>query len=149
VHVLLLDDILLLMQKVDDKMVLKCHGKNSMGMTEGKQVLCPIIKLGSVLARDVATDRKAFFVLFQTETGGQIYELVAQTISERRNWCEKIQSTQEALKLLRPSLVPRNSLVPPSSSAPLSPTMSYRDPMLNSENGFSTRDRINSELTSK
>ncbi|XP_067881590.1 rho guanine nucleotide exchange factor 1-like isoform X2 [Heterodontus francisci] len=149
VHVLLLDDILLLMQKVDDKMVLKCHSKNSMGVSEGKQMLCPIIKLGSVLARDVATDRKAFFVLFQTETGAQIYELVAQTVSERKNWCDKILSTQNALNLMRPSMVPRNSLVPPSANIPLSPTMSYREPMLSPENNFSTRDRINSDLNAK
>ncbi|XP_078392247.1 rho guanine nucleotide exchange factor 1, partial [Cetorhinus maximus] len=149
VHVLLLDDILVLMQKVDDKMVLKCHSKNSMGVSEGKQMLCPIIKLGSVLARDVATDRKAFFVLFQTSTGAQIYELVAQTVSERRNWCEKILSTQEALSQLKPSMAPRNSLVPPSANMPLSPTMSYKEPMLNSENSFSTRDRINSDFSAK
>ncbi|GCB81591.1 hypothetical protein scyTo_0022201, partial [Scyliorhinus torazame] len=118
VHVLLLDDILVLMQKVDDKMVLKCHSKNSVGGS----MLCPVIRLGSLLARDVATDRKAFFVLFQTTTGAQIYELVAQTVSERRSWCEKILNTQNALKQLKPSMLGRNSLVPPATNMPLSPT---------------------------
>jgi len=55
VHVLLLDGCLVLMQKVDDKMVLKCHSKTLVGALDGKQMLSPIIKLGSVLARDVAT----------------------------------------------------------------------------------------------
>ncbi|XP_059824279.1 rho guanine nucleotide exchange factor 1-like [Hypanus sabinus] len=145
VHVLLLDDSLVLMQKVDDRMVLKCHSKNSSSTAEGKQLLCPIVKLGSVLARDVATDRKAFFILFHTWTGPQIYELVASTVSERRSWCDKIQSTQAALSLAKPSMAGRNSLVPPPGNAPLSPT----EPMMSSENGFSTRDRIGSELTGK
>ncbi|XP_059833534.1 rho guanine nucleotide exchange factor 1-like [Hypanus sabinus] len=118
VHVLLLDDSLVLMQKVDDRMVLKCHSKNSSSTAEGKQLLCPIVKLGSVLARDVATDRKAFFILFHTWTGPQIYELVASTVSERRSWCDKIQSTQAALSLAKPSMAGRNSLVPTSGKCP-------------------------------
>ncbi|XP_072122365.1 rho guanine nucleotide exchange factor 1 isoform X2 [Mobula birostris] len=145
VHVLLLDDSLVLMQKVDERMVLKCHSKNSSSTAEGKQLLCPIVKLGSVLARDVATDRKAFFIIFQTSTGAQIYELVAPTVSERRSWCDKIRTTQEALNLMKPSMTGRNSLVPPQGNAPLSPT----EPMMSSENGFSSRERIGSELTGK
>ncbi|XP_062912780.1 rho guanine nucleotide exchange factor 1b isoform X2 [Mobula hypostoma] len=145
VHVLLLDDSLVLMQKVDERMVLKCHSKNSSSTAEGKQLLCPIVRLGSVLARDVATDRKAFFIIFQTSTGAQIYELVAPTVSERRSWCDKIRTTQEALNLMKPSMTGRNSLVPPQGNAPLSPT----EPMMSSENGFSSRERIGSELTGK
>lgn len=143
IHVLLLEDILVLMQKLDDRMVLKCHSKVASTTGEGKQMLVPIIRLGTVLARDVATDRKAFFILFQAGTGPQIYELVAQTVSERRSWCEKIQSTQEALKLARPVTSGRSSLVPPPGITPLSPTES----MMNTENGFSIRDRVSMDIS--
>ncbi|XP_069796032.1 LOW QUALITY PROTEIN: rho guanine nucleotide exchange factor 1-like [Narcine bancroftii] len=141
VHVLLLEDILVLMQKVDDRMVLKCHSKNSTDPSEGKQMLCPIVRLGGVLARDVATDHKAFFILFQTSTGAQIYELVASSVSERRSWCENIEKTQEALKLSRPLMTARNSLTVNQVNAPLSPT----EPLSNPENGFLPHDRICSE----
>ncbi|MGH0178015.1 UNVERIFIED_CONTAM: hypothetical protein FKN15_076320 [Acipenser sinensis] len=56
VQVLLLTDILVLLQKQDDKMVLKCQSKSGSVAQDGKQVLSPIIKLNSVFCREVATD---------------------------------------------------------------------------------------------
>lgn len=55
VHCVLLSDLLVLMQKQDDKMVLKCQSKSNIAVQEGKQMLSPIIKLQSVFLRDVAT----------------------------------------------------------------------------------------------
>lgn len=45
----------MLLQKQDDKMVLKCHSKSTIAVQEGKQMLSPIIKLDSVFLREVAT----------------------------------------------------------------------------------------------
>lgn len=45
----------MLLQKQDDKMVLKCQSKSNIAMQEGKQMLSPIIKLDSVFLREVAT----------------------------------------------------------------------------------------------
>lgn len=55
VHCLLLDDLLVLAQKQEDKMLLKCQSKSNIAMQEGKQMLSPIIKLDSVFLREVAT----------------------------------------------------------------------------------------------
>lgn len=105
----------MLLQKQDDKMVLKCQSKSNIAMQEGKQMLSPIIKLDSVFLREVATgqlctvvsqiyrvtsvlrsitfnlpiafffsDRKAFYVIFTWDSGAQIYELVAQSVGERK-----------------------------------------------------------------
>lgn len=115
----LLGELLVLLQKQDDKMVLKCHSKSNIAVPEGKQMLSPIIKLDSVFLREVATgqlhtvvfhtvtvtsivrsilfnsqvaflfffflpDNKAFYVIFTWESGAQIYELVAQSVAERK-----------------------------------------------------------------
>lgn len=55
VQCVLLGDLLVLLQKQDDKMVLKCHSKSTIAVQEGKQMLSPIIKLDSVFLREVAT----------------------------------------------------------------------------------------------
>ncbi len=118
VQCVLLGDLLVLLQKQDDKMVLKCQSKSNIAVQEGKQMLSPIIKLDSVFLREVATgqpaavvsqtstvtsivrsasfnlsdcclftvlsDRKAFYVIFTWDSGAQIYELVAQSVGERK-----------------------------------------------------------------
>lgn len=98
VHCVLLSDLLVLLQKQDDKMVLKCQSKSNIAAQEGKLMLSPIIKLESVFLRDVATDPKALYVIFTWDSGAQIYELVAQSIGERKNWTEAIKSAVEDLK---------------------------------------------------
>uniref|UniRef100_A0A8C4DBC7 Rho guanine nucleotide exchange factor (GEF) 1 n=1 Tax=Dicentrarchus labrax TaxID=13489 RepID=A0A8C4DBC7_DICLA len=84
VQCVLLGDLLVLLQRQDDKMVLKCQSKSNIAVQEGKQMLSPIIKLDSVFLREVATDRKAFYVIFTWDSGAQIYELVAQSVGERK-----------------------------------------------------------------
>lgn len=55
---MLLCDLLVLLQKQDDKMVLKCQSKSTIAVQEGKQMLSPIIKLDSVFLREVATGQR-------------------------------------------------------------------------------------------
>uniref|UniRef100_H3CRZ0 Rho guanine nucleotide exchange factor (GEF) 1 n=1 Tax=Tetraodon nigroviridis TaxID=99883 RepID=H3CRZ0_TETNG len=98
VQCVLLGDLLVLLQKQDDKMVLKCQSKSNIAVQEGKQMLSPIIKLNSVFLREVATDRKAFYVIFTWDSGAQIYELVAQSVGERKIWTEVIKSAVDDLK---------------------------------------------------
>ncbi|KAJ6663817.1 hypothetical protein lerEdw1_009896 [Lerista edwardsae] len=99
VHVLLLDDMLVLLQKQEERLVLKCHSRTITPTPDGKQMLSPIIKLNSAMTREVATDHKAFYVLCSWENSAQIYELVAQTVSERKTWCSVISETAGCLKL--------------------------------------------------
>uniref|UniRef100_A0AAR2K1I4 Rho guanine nucleotide exchange factor 12 n=1 Tax=Pygocentrus nattereri TaxID=42514 RepID=A0AAR2K1I4_PYGNA len=83
-YTLLLEDILVLTQRQDEKLILKCHSKNLAGTAETKHTFSPIIKLSTVMVRSVATDNKSFFVLSMSDNGAQIYELMAQTVSEQR-----------------------------------------------------------------
>ncbi|XP_057195407.1 rho guanine nucleotide exchange factor 1b isoform X2 [Triplophysa rosa] len=130
VHCVLLSDLLVLMQKQDDKMVLKCQSKSNIAVQEGKQMLSPIIKLQSVFLRDVATDPKALYVIFTWDSGAQIYELVAQSVGERRNWTEVIKSAVDELKKRKGSgldrqragSVPSSAIGPGLFHPPLSPT---------------------------
>uniref|UniRef100_G3WW43 Rho guanine nucleotide exchange factor 11 n=1 Tax=Sarcophilus harrisii TaxID=9305 RepID=G3WW43_SARHA len=79
-HVLLLEDLLVLLQKQDEKLLLKCHSKTSLGSSDNKQTFSPVLKLNAVLIRSVATDKRAFFIICTSELGPpQIYELVALT----------------------------------------------------------------------
>ncbi|XP_054855186.1 rho guanine nucleotide exchange factor 11 isoform X2 [Eublepharis macularius] len=89
-HVLLLEDLLVLLQRQDEKLVLKCHSK-----TDTKQLFSPVLKLSSVLIRSVATDKRALFIICTSELGPQIYELVASTSSEKNTWMELLD---EAVK---------------------------------------------------
>ncbi|XP_063295747.1 rho guanine nucleotide exchange factor 11 isoform X3 [Pelobates fuscus] len=91
VHVLLLEDLLVLLQKQDEKLVLKCHSKTNVVSTDTKQTFSPIIKLNSILVRSVATDKKALFIICTSELGPQIYELVALTSSEKNTWKELLE----------------------------------------------------------
>ncbi|XP_056299723.1 rho guanine nucleotide exchange factor 1b isoform X2 [Pseudoliparis swirei] len=127
VQCVLLGDLLVLLQRQDDKMVLKCQSKSNIAVQEGKQMLSPIIKLDSVFLREVATDRKAFYVIFTWDSGAQIYELVAQSVGERKLWTEVIKSAVDDLKKsgvpMRLMLPPGGALFSPTTmTAPLSPT---------------------------
>ncbi|KAL7981023.1 hypothetical protein Chor_005257 [Crotalus horridus] len=58
VHVLLLDEILVLLQKQEERLVLKCHSRTITPTPDGKQMLSPIIKLNSAMTREVATEQE-------------------------------------------------------------------------------------------
>ncbi|XP_023186080.1 rho guanine nucleotide exchange factor 1 isoform X3 [Xiphophorus maculatus] len=132
VHCLLLDDMLVLAQKQEDKMLLKCQSKSNITAQEGKQMLSPIIKLDSVFLREVATDRKAFYVIFTWDSGAQIYELVAQSVAEMKTWHDIIKSTVDVLKKSGTSI--RLHIPPGVGITPLSPT-TLSAPLNPSENG--------------
>ncbi|XP_075463770.1 rho guanine nucleotide exchange factor 11 isoform X5 [Ascaphus truei] len=90
-NVLLLEDLLVLLQRQDEKLVLKCHSKATVVSSDTKQTFSPVIKLNSVLVRSVATDKRALFIICTSELGPQIYELVALTSSEKNTWKELLE----------------------------------------------------------
>uniref|UniRef100_A0A4X2KSC5 Rho guanine nucleotide exchange factor 1 n=1 Tax=Vombatus ursinus TaxID=29139 RepID=A0A4X2KSC5_VOMUR len=49
------------------------------------------------------TDHRAFYVIFTWDQEAHIYELVAQTVSERKHWCTLITDTAGSLKVPAPS----------------------------------------------
>uniref|UniRef100_A0A8C8GQ90 Rho guanine nucleotide exchange factor (GEF) 12a n=1 Tax=Oncorhynchus tshawytscha TaxID=74940 RepID=A0A8C8GQ90_ONCTS len=116
-YTLLLEDILVLLQKQDERLILKCHSKNLSGTADTKHIFSPIIKLNAVLVRSVATDNKSFFVLSMSDNGAQIYELMAQTVSEQRMWQRQITQRADAMKVKPNSVIPlpQTEYVPPLS----------------------------------
>jgi len=60
-YTLLLEDILVLLQRQDEKLILKCHSKNLAGTAETKHIFSPIIKLSTVMVRSVATGKELCF----------------------------------------------------------------------------------------
>ncbi|KAJ8005247.1 hypothetical protein DPEC_G00144660 [Dallia pectoralis] len=137
VQCVLLRDMLVLFQKQDDKMVLKCQNKSNVTAVEGKLMLSPIIKLQSAFLREVATDRKAFYVIFTWESGAQIYELVAQSVAERKTWTEVIKTAADELKKAGPTSLDlkRNNSISIGGGCN-SPTNILFQPLLSpSENG--------------
>ncbi|XP_015739908.1 rho guanine nucleotide exchange factor 11 isoform X1 [Coturnix japonica] len=118
-HVLLLEDLLVLLQKQDEKLVLKCHGKTALGSLDNKQTFSPILKLNSVLIRSVATDKRAFFIICTSELGPQIYELVALTSSEKNTWMEVLEeAVQSAMR--NATFPPKRQMPEPTRMAPSS-----------------------------
>ncbi|XP_055780753.1 rho guanine nucleotide exchange factor 1-like isoform X3 [Salvelinus fontinalis] len=136
VQCVLLGDLLVLLQKQDDKMVLKCQSKSNIAVQEGKQMLSPIIKLDSAFLREVATDRKAFYVIFTWDSGAQIYELVAQSVGERKNWTDVIKMAVDELKKTGPpSDLKRGNSILTGGGHPYSPTTFPQPPLSPTENG--------------
>ncbi|XP_059269592.1 rho guanine nucleotide exchange factor 11 isoform X7 [Mustela nigripes] len=126
-HVLLLEDLLVLLQRQDEKLLLKCHSKTAAGSSDSKQTFSPVLKLNAVLVRSVATDKRAFFVICTSELGPpQIYELVALTSSDKNTW---MQLLEEAVRnaTRRPGGAPALAHPPPpgpQAPAQQSPTPS-------------------------
>ncbi|XP_053278637.1 rho guanine nucleotide exchange factor 12 isoform X3 [Pleuronectes platessa] len=105
-YTLLLEDILVLLQKQDERLILKCHSKNLAGTADTKHIFSPIIKLNTVLVRSVATDNKSFFVLSMSDNGAQIYELMAPTVADQITWQRLIIQRAEAMKVKPHSIIP-------------------------------------------
>ncbi|XP_023560218.1 rho guanine nucleotide exchange factor 1 isoform X1 [Octodon degus] len=131
VHVLLLGDLLLLLQRQDERLLLKSHSRTLTPTPDGKTMLRPVLRLTSAMTREVATDHKAFYVIFTWDQDAQIYELVAQTVSERKNWCALITETAGSLKVPAPASRPKPRPSPSSTREPL---------LSSSENGNGGRE---------
>ncbi|XP_068383634.1 rho guanine nucleotide exchange factor 1 isoform X3 [Eschrichtius robustus] len=131
VHVLLLDDLLLLLQRQDERLLLKSHSRTLTPTPDGKTMLRPVLRLTSAMTREVATDHKAFYVIFTWDQEAQIYELVAQTVSERKNWCALITETAGSLKVPARTSRPKHRPSPSSTREPL---------LSSSENGNGGRE---------
>lgn len=58
VHVLLLDDLLLLLQRQDEKLLLKSHSRTLTPTPDGKTMLRPVLRLTSAMTREVATGER-------------------------------------------------------------------------------------------
>lgn len=90
-HVVLLDDTILLLQKQEEKYLLKF-------MNQSNSVLSPIVKISTVLVRNNAVDKNSLYLVNTSQKGAQIYDLVASTETERKLWNTHISQVAEAFK---------------------------------------------------
>ncbi|XP_061164873.1 rho guanine nucleotide exchange factor 11-like isoform X7 [Saccostrea echinata] len=95
-HVVLLEDLLVLFQKQDDKLVLKQQSTQLVaGKEDSRYQFSPLLRLENVLhTNSKATDKKAFFVVSKT----QIYELSATSTEEQKKWIRHIKEAAETFK---------------------------------------------------
>ncbi|CAN2387893.1 rho guanine nucleotide exchange factor [Pristimantis euphronides] len=107
-YTLLLEDVLVLLQRQDDKLILRCHSKILATTSDSKHIFSPVIRLNTVLVRQVATDNKALFVISMSDNGAQIYELIANTVSEKNVWHDLITRMAAASKVEDPRPVITN-----------------------------------------
>uniref|UniRef100_A0AC35U4T6 Phorbol-ester/DAG-type domain-containing protein n=1 Tax=Rhabditophanes sp. KR3021 TaxID=114890 RepID=A0AC35U4T6_9BILA len=81
-HVVLLHGYLICLTKSADgnKLYLKSHEPS-------KEVrLVPIMYLNSLMIREKASDKKAFFALYRTNDSQQMFDVVAPTVTELKTW---------------------------------------------------------------
>ncbi|XP_042905451.1 rho guanine nucleotide exchange factor 11 isoform X2 [Parasteatoda tepidariorum] len=97
-HVVLLEDILILFQKQDEKYVLKFHNTNlNTGREDIKIMHSPILRVQNLFTRDNATDKRTFFIISSSEMHA-MYEFVAGTALEKKIWCTHIDKAAQEQK---------------------------------------------------
>ncbi|KAJ8683003.1 hypothetical protein QAD02_018795 [Eretmocerus hayati] len=91
-HVVLLDDLILLLHRQDDnKYALKFFNQMN-------SVLSPIVRVSMVLVRHNAVDKNSLYLVNTAQNGAQIYDLVASSSEERKVWYKHISETAEVHK---------------------------------------------------
>ena len=113
-HVVLLDDMIFLLQRQDEKYLLKFVN------SQPNAVLSPIVKISTVLVRHNAVDHNSLYLVNTSQNGAQIYELVAPSQTERKLWFQHISDTVEAYKKRdREGRRPMPSVSIPQETTPL------------------------------
>ncbi|XP_055598943.1 rho guanine nucleotide exchange factor 11 isoform X3 [Uranotaenia lowii] len=98
-HGLLFEDMMVLLQKQDEKYLLKYHsspglGGNESKITEGR--FNPITKINLILVRQSAVDKNTFFLI--NTNVSQMLELTAPSSSECKTWFKHISDAADAYK---------------------------------------------------
>ncbi|XP_025601965.2 rho guanine nucleotide exchange factor 11 isoform X3 [Athalia rosae] len=93
-HVVLLDDTILLLHRQDEKYLLKFINTNQVN-----SVLSPVVKVSTVLVRHNAVDKNSLYLVNTSQSGAQIYDLVATSPAERKLWFKHITEAAEAYKV--------------------------------------------------
>lgn len=93
-HVVLLDDTILLLHRQDEKYALKFINQTN----QSNAVLSPIVRVSTVLVRHNAVDKNSLYLVNTSQNGAQIYDLVASSSEERKLWCKHISEAAEVHK---------------------------------------------------
>ncbi|VDM58603.1 unnamed protein product [Angiostrongylus costaricensis] len=92
-HVVLLENMLVFLTKHSDGNKLQLKTLEPSKETKWS----PIMPLAPLIAKEKANDKRAFFLVFNTQYGAQIYELVAGTATERKTTCNFEVGTSSSL----------------------------------------------------
>ncbi|XP_062698767.1 uncharacterized protein LOC109401184 isoform X2 [Aedes albopictus] len=98
-HGLLFEDMMVLLQKQDDKYLLKYHSSPGLGGSESKITegrFNPITKTNLILVRQSAVDKNTFFLI--NTNVSQMLELTAPSSSECKAWFKHISDAADAYK---------------------------------------------------
>ncbi|XP_058459872.1 rho guanine nucleotide exchange factor 11 isoform X3 [Malaya genurostris] len=98
-HGLLFEDMMVLLQKQDDKYLLKYHSSPGLGGSESKITegrFNPITKINLILVRQSAVDKNTFFLI--NTNVSQMLELTAPSSSECKTWFKHISDAADAYK---------------------------------------------------
>lgn len=95
VHALLLEDILVLLEKKENRFIVKCRKR---GGLRHKTIFSPIIKLNNLSVRSMATDRNSIYVMDASEPP-QLLQLEASSFSERNKWIDVLEKAAKAKKM--------------------------------------------------
>ncbi|XP_055346596.1 rho guanine nucleotide exchange factor 11-like [Paramacrobiotus metropolitanus] len=95
-HVILLDRMLLLVTKQDDKLILKFHSPllnvtdKKTGESFSGKYWAPVLSLEGLFVKDNATNPLSFYLISNTTDGAQMYEMIANTANEQKQWIKHI-----------------------------------------------------------
>ncbi|XP_035903570.1 uncharacterized protein LOC118508143 isoform X2 [Anopheles stephensi] len=98
-HGLLFEDIMVLLQKQDDKYLVKYHSSPGLGGSESKYAegrFNPITKIHLILVRQSAVDKNTFFLI--NTNVSQMLELTAPSSTECKTWFKHISDAADAYK---------------------------------------------------
>ncbi|XP_065644163.1 rho guanine nucleotide exchange factor 12 isoform X6 [Hydra vulgaris] len=120
IHAVLLNDMLVILKKEDEKYILKMHSA----------VHSSLVKLTNIIIRDVATDIKAFYLIKTTtdsnnkqlNNSANLYEFVAHSTQAKKKWVDNIFDTT---KLDQYANFPRRNGL--ASVSPTSPPIAEED----------------------
>lgn len=98
-RVLLFENMIVLLQKQDDKYLMKSFA-NPTGIGDNVMV-SPITKICNTIVRLNAVYNRAFFLINQTDQNSQMLELTAMTQQESEVWIQKITEAAEKANHLK------------------------------------------------
>jgi hypothetical protein len=114
-RVLLFENMIVLLQKQDDKYVMKSFA-NPSGIGDNVMV-SPITKICNTIVRLNAVDKRAFYLINQSDQNSQMLELTAPSQSESEIWIHKITEAAEKanhLKKVQSKPLPPVPITPPT-----------------------------------
>ncbi|XP_050312480.1 rho guanine nucleotide exchange factor 11 [Anthonomus grandis grandis] len=91
VHVLLMEEMVVILQKESDKYILKFFQS-----VAPMPLLSPIIKMNTLLVRENAVCKNALFLVNMSTTSSQMYDLQAEDEAKRESWRKHFSDAADA-----------------------------------------------------